>query len=396
MRLDVFHPGFESLGGAESLALAQARGLRAHGFEPRIASFRIESATWADQLDGLPTLAIAKRAPWDLLFGVHRRGRLEARLRRVRAALGDSPVVLAHNFPASAMAGHLGGPGRSVWYSHEPPRPVHPGWSSPLLDTLSAGRAVPEELRAAVDEHRQRLAREDHDLAAWERAGVARLAAVVANSEFTAGLLRRIYGRCEAVVPPLVSAAGDRRAPRGSSDALEVLVVSRLEPIKNVGTVLRGFALHLAHHPGARLHVVGEGRERARLEQLTTALGLAARVHFHGALPAPALEALRARTHVFALVPVDEPFGMVFAEAALAGQLVVGPNQGGPLEILDGGALGTLADPREPAGVAEALDRLASLPGGEAESLRERAAAACRARYAPQVLLPRLAALLHG
>jgi glycosyltransferase involved in cell wall biosynthesis len=396
MRLDIFHPGFGTFGGAEVLLLAQARGLRQYGFEPRMASFDLDEGVWSDQLDGLPTLAIPKRALSDLFYGMGRMGKVHARFRRVRAALSDSPLVLAHNFPANAMAGRLTNPARTVWYSHEPPRSLYPEAGSPMLQSLLESGVVPEELKAAVDGHRDRVARKEPELAAWEREGVAKLSAIVANSGFTASVLKGIYGRCDVVIPPMVPCPKGPRAKRGSSRGLQILTQSRLDHMKNVGTVIRGFAAHLASHPEALLHVVGEGRDRSKHEALARALGIEARVRFHGHLPQAELDALRAEVHVFALVPVDEPFGMVFAEAALAGLLVVGPNQGGPMEILEGGDLGAVADPRSPEAVAEALNRLASLSDEAAEALRDRAHAACQARYAPDVLLPQLAAVLRG
>lgn len=397
MHLDIFHPGFATFGGAEILLLAQARGLRNHGFEPRIASFDLDAQVWKDPLDGMPTLDIPKRAASDLLFGLGRMGKVNARFRRVASRLSDSPLILAHNFPASAMAGRLTSEGtRTVWYCHEPPRSLHPEAGSPLLQALSQRGNVPEELQAAVAGHRDRVSQKNAALAAWEREGVSHLSAMVANSAFTGSVMQQIYGRCDAVIPPMVPAPKGPRSARGVSRGLQILTQARLDHMKNVGTVIRGFAVHQRTHPDARLHVVGEGRDRAAHEALAKTLGISDHVRFHGHLSQSALEALRAEMHVFALVSVDEPFGMVFAEAALSGLLVVGPHQGGPVEILEGGELGALADPCAPQSVADALDRLAALSDAEAEALRARAAQACQDRYAPEVLLPRLAAVLRG
>jgi glycosyltransferase involved in cell wall biosynthesis len=117
-------------------------------------------------------------------------------------------------------------------------------------------------------------------------------------------------------------------------------------------------------------------------------------VHFHGFLAAPALAAVYDACDVYAGLPLDEPFGMVFPEAALRGLLVVGPDHGGPREILDDGRLGWTVDPLAAEAVGGALAEAWRLSHAEADRRRRALADACRARYGPAAVLPRLRAAL--
>jgi len=100
------------------------------------------------------------------------------------------------------------------------------------------------------------------------------------------------------------------------------------------------------------------------------------------------LRALRRVCDGFAFVPWDEPFGLVFPEAAAAGMLLVGPDHGGPWEILGGGEFGWCVPPHSPVALAEALCAAWRTGDGEADRLRRRAHEACRARFGPDVVLP--------
>jgi len=131
----------------------------------------------------------------------------------------------------------------------------------------------------------------------------------------------------------------------------------------------------------AVLHIVGRGSVAEELRRIAALEAEPGAVRFYGRLEDDALRELRERCDVFALVPVDEPFGMVFAEAALAGQLVVGPSHGGPREILDDGRLGFTADAFDPDDVARALEQACATDDAERARIRDAAARACRDRY---------------
>jgi glycosyltransferase involved in cell wall biosynthesis len=230
-------------------------------------------------------------------------------------------------------------------------------------------------------------------LVAYDIEGTRKLDAVYAISECSRDSVHRVYGRNDAqVIYPVVRFPKERVTHRAGLDrgGLQILTHSRLETLKNVDSVLRGFALFLARQPSSQLHVVGEGTQRKRLGELAHQLGVAASVRFHDYLSEDKLRDVYQACDVFALLPLDEPFGMVFPEAAARGLLLVGPDHGGPFEILDGGRLGWVCDPFLPESISEAFQRIWSSSDAEVEARRSAADDACRARFSEAAISPQL------
>jgi glycosyltransferase involved in cell wall biosynthesis len=178
-------------------------------------------------------------------------------------------------------------------------------------------------------------------------------------------------------------------------DGLEILVHSRLEHFKNIDTVLRGFQQFCEQSSGAHhLHVVGEGREREFLEGLARDLALTRRVTFHGYLPEEELSRVYERCDVRTLLTLDEPFGMVFPEAAARGLLLIGPDHGGPLEILEGGALGWCVPALSSEALCVALQEVRALSACDVARRRRAADRSCRERFGREAIGHRLSELL--
>lgn len=403
MRVAVFHSGFKGFGGAEVLAAAQARSLREQGEEVGIFTFAHDPHLWDQALGHAPVKVLPKRewtdalSFWHPTFKLHRRGLKAADAFRAFGA----DLVLAHNQPCPALLGWADLEVRKVWYCHEPHRSLFPQvLNRGLLGEVAAGRA-PEAMVALSRAWtmspeggwRMRARR------AFDRGGIGRLHHVLANSAYTQESLRMVYGpRDIDVVHPMVSEPTAVQPRQGlRTGGLQILVQGRLEALKNIETVILGFDRFCQRRDrSARLHIVGDGRDRAALQALAATLPSAKAITFHGFMDEARLAELRGVCDVFALLPLDEPFGMVFPEAALHGQLLVGPNHGGPLEILEGGALGWALPPFSAEALAEAFEAIQALPDSEVDHYRQRAAQSCRARFSPDVVLPRLHALLRA
>jgi hypothetical protein len=399
MRLGVFQPNFVTVGGAELLAAMQVAYFQAHAIEVKLVTFAFDAARWSDLLNALPVSVVPKRHWTDLLGTWTRIAKLKRRAQRAAQHFTNCDVVLAYNYPCSTMLGVAGVHARTVWQCNEPPRTLHLRDANPVMTAraeATGGRGI-EDMCAPFA---QRLQQGDPSPArrALDLRSIARLDEVYAISAFSRDNARRIYGRCrEQVIPPIVrfpTAAAQRSGLDRSG--LKILVHSRLERPKNIDTVLRGFAeFRQRTCSTAQLHVVGDGVYRARLEDLARALCPADAIRFHGYLTNDQVRAVYAACDAFALLPVDEPFGMVFPEAAAHGLLLVGPDHGGPLEILDGGRFGWLCDAFSPAGLAEAFARIWALDDATVDRRRQEADRACRARYSVGVVGPQLLRLLR-
>ena len=101
--------------------------------------------------------------------------------------------------------------------------------------------------------------------------------------------------------------------------------VAALRPEKNIARLLRAFAIARRTRPG-RLEIAGDGPERAALQALAGALGVADSVRFLGHLAAPQ-EAYR-RFDIFALSSDTEQMPLSLLEAMAAGLAVAATDVG--------------------------------------------------------------------
>ena len=397
MRLAVFQPSFAAVGGAELLAAMQAAYFQAQGLDVKVVTFGFDAARWRERLAGLPVATVAKRHWSDPLVAWTRLAKLKRRAQRAARALQGCDVVLAYNYPCSTMLAVADVVARKVWQCNEPPKNLHMREANPVLTAhvqSTAGKGLEDVCGAFAQRlvaYDRSLARKAflHALRKFDIDRVSKLDEIYAISAFSRDNVRRIYGRCrDEVIPPMVRFP-DAVAPRAGLDrsGLKVLVHSRLEQPKNIDTVLRGFAhFRKLACPQAQLHVFGQGSYRPRLESLARELCPSDAIRFHGFLNDTDARRVYAAADVMALLPVDEPFGMVFPEAAAHGLLLVGPDHGGPLEILDAGRLGWVCNAFSPDALGEVFARIWALDDATVDRRRSAADQACRARYAPDVV----------
>jgi glycosyltransferase involved in cell wall biosynthesis len=132
-----------------------------------------------------------------------------------------------------------------------------------------------------------------------------------------------------------------------------ILAVGRLSVEKDYPTLIRAFYLVRQQRP-ARLLILGEGDEKARLQALVSELGLAQDVELVGFTANP--YAFMKQVSCYALPSTFEGFGNVLVEALAMGCRVVSTNcPGGPAEILNGGEFGHMVPVGDSAAMATAL-----------------------------------------
>src|SRR5207247_8331973 len=135
------------------------------------------------------------------------------------------------------------------------------------------------------------------------------------------------------------------------------LIVSALVPYKRIDV-----AIEACRRAGARLRIVGDGPDRARLEQQangsSTALG-AGHVEFVGRA---SNEEIRDeyRRALAVLLPGEEDFGIVPVEAQACGRPVVAFARGGALETVIPHETGILFDELTPVSLEHALEEVAA------------------------------------
>ena len=180
-------------------------------------------------------------------------------------------------------------------------------------------------------------------------------------------------------VPETVDASARtalRRDLGGGDDDVIVGTVCRLfDDHKRVSDLIRAIGMLLLSDDRPRVHllVVGDGPDAESLRRQAAQTAEPRRFHFVGEqVPADAYYGVM---DVFALASAREAFGLVAAEAMLAGLPVVASRVGGLTEIVEHEVTGILVPPLAPGSLAEALRRLATDRG-----LRERMGTAGRSR----------------
>jgi glycosyltransferase involved in cell wall biosynthesis len=155
-----------------------------------------------------------------------------------------------------------------------------------------------------------------------------------------------------------------------SGGAPVILGVGRLVPEKDFSTLIQAISLIKTIRP-VRLVILGEGKERPKLENLIERLDLLEEVTLLGFTKNP--YAYMSRASVLALTSLWEGLGLVLIEAMACGTPVVSTDcPGGPPEILNHGQYGALVPIRDSEKLASAILNMIESPT-PSELLRRRA-----------------------
>jgi phosphatidylinositol alpha-1,6-mannosyltransferase len=177
------------------------------------------------------------------------------------------------------------------------------------------------------------------------------------------------------VVPNTVKAAftpGDGSTTRAAL-ALEnkrvLLTVGRMDSrqrYKGQDRVIAAIPYIVAQGHDVEYLVVGEGDDRARLEELARDVGVSDRVRFLGAIGLQSLTEIYRMADLFVMPSTGEGFGIAFLEAMASGTPALGLDVAGARDALADGRLGTAVPEAELAG---AIDRALAGPKPDPSAL---------------------------
>ena len=176
----------------------------------------------------------------------------------------------------------------------------------------------------------------------WDLKTASRPNFLVANSEFIAGKIKRIYNRNSDVIYPPVDV--DKFEPISKKDNY-YLTASRMVPYKRVDLIVEAFI----KMNDKKLVVVGDGPELNKIKSKASA-----NIEFLGYLDSKKLKSLmqEAKAFVFA---AEEDFGIAVVEAMACGTPVIAFNKGGTAETVINGKTGIHFNEQNPESIKDAI-----------------------------------------
>lgn len=176
-----------------------------------------------------------------------------------------------------------------------------------------------------------------------DRAAAQRVDHFVAISSVVRDRIRRYYGRESEIIFPPTDLDGFQLATEGELGDYH-LILARLVPYKRIDLAIEAF-----NQLGRRLVIVGEGRDRARLEALAGPT-----IVFRGRLPQAEVGQLLARARGL-IWPGVEDYGLAPVEAMASGRPVIALRAGGVLDTVVESHSGLFFDRPEPEALAAAV-----------------------------------------
>ena len=182
---------------------------------------------------------------------------------------------------------------------------------------------------------------------AWDVAASARVDDFIAISRVVAARIQKLYRRESTILFPPVDTT--LFTPSDQIDDY-FLVVSRLVPYKRVDLAVRAF-----NRLGLPLRIIGDGRDRGRLEAMAQA-----NVQFLGYVDDA--ERLRHLSRCRALIfPGEEDFGLVPVETQASGRPVIAYAAGGALDTVIEGETGLFFHKQEVGALCDAVERCTTM-----------------------------------
>jgi glycosyltransferase involved in cell wall biosynthesis len=134
----------------------------------------------------------------------------------------------------------------------------------------------------------------------------------------------------------------------------------RFEKQKRLDLLLEGFYQVLAHHPGARLLIVGKGWLRSSLEKLANRLGISHAVIWTGFRQD--IPCLLAAMDIYVQPSANEGLSLTVLEAMAAGKPVIVTDVGGAKEMVSDDRTGILIPPGSASAIGTAIVDLLDHP----------------------------------
>jgi L-malate glycosyltransferase len=317
-------------GGTEHLVLEICKRVR-NQFEVTVCCLDDEGE-WASDLRaaGIDVVALHRKPGFRPGIG-----------RRIAALAAERNIDLLHchqysPFVYGWIAAHLNRRLKLVYTEHGRLSDAPPSWKRRLVNPV--------------------LSRFDGSIVAVSR----ELRDYMIASRFAGDRVSVIHNGIDPGAPPtLLDRLRARRALKVDDRAFVVMAVARLDPVKDFPTLIDAFAAVRAQIPRARLVIVGDGPERARLEQCAARPDVAGSVDLIGYRAG--VRQLLPAADVYVSSSISEGVSITILEAMAANIPVVATAVGGTPEVLPtadaGGVLVPSRDSQRLASAIVSLER---------------------------------------
>jgi len=211
-----------------------------------------------------------------------------------------------------------------------------------------------------------------HGIEAWRPLSSPEVRAIkgasllIANSPYTARRLRAMHdwigpiAECALALPDAPVRPFNR--PGTPPTVLIVARMSAAERYKGHDQLLEAWPAVASRITDARLVIVGDGDDAARLRGKAAALGLNDSVTFTGFVTDAVLDEMYGKASVFAMPSRDEGFGLVYLEAMRRGLPCIGSIHDAAGDVIVDGQTGYLVDQADVAALAYRIVHLLETP----------------------------------
>lgn len=150
-----------------------------------------------------------------------------------------------------------------------------------------------------------------------------------------------------------------------------VLQAGHLTKQKRVNVTIDAFRLLKSRHPETALAILGQGEERAALEQQCADYGLTDSVRFTGQVSNGQTLEEMGRSQFFVMPSVNEGFGIVYLEAMASGCVTIGTRGEGIADLIRDGENGFLVSPDDPGAIVTVMEYCMEHPRQMEKIVRE-------------------------
>lgn len=199
----------------------------------------------------------------------------------------------------------------------------------------------------------------------WQRRIVKKADVITAISSYLSGFARKFNKKAPVFVVPngvdlqkFSTYGGSAVGGKSKSEKVKtdeektIITVSRLVRKNGIDILIKAVS-HLTSR--ISLLIVGDGKERKKLEKLAKKLGIENRIRFLGNLPHGEIPKYLSQTNIFVRPSRSEGLGSAFLEAMALGLPVIGSSAGGIPDFLKDGETGLICEKENSEDLAEKI-----------------------------------------